>query len=92
MARPRIIDVDYSLFQQALRKAIDTGKRIDVSDKDRWLAWVRENQVKEAAFKSFAQGKFEGLEPVIIDGADEWRGYYLFSKQDEAALKWQRES
>jgi hypothetical protein len=92
MARPRIIDVDYSLFQQALRKAIDTGKRIDVSEKDRWLTWVRENQVKEAAFKSFAQGKFEGLVPVIIDGPDEWRGYYLFSTQDEACLKWQREA
>ncbi len=91
MARPRIIDVDYHLFQQVLRKATDTGQKIDVSDKDRWLAWVRENQVKEAAFRSFAQGKYQGLEPVIIDLTDEWRGYYLVSKQEEACLKWQRE-
>ncbi len=92
MARPRIIDVDYFQFRNALRKAIDSGQRIDVSQKDRWLAWVRENQVKEAAFKSFAQGKYDGLEPVIIDAADEWRGYYLFSTEEEACLKWQRES
>lgn len=90
MARPRIVDVDYFQFQRALRKAIDTGQRIDVSDKDRWLAWVRANHVKEAAFKSFAAGKYEGLSPVIIDAEDEWRGYYLFSTEEEACLKWER--
>ena len=91
MARPRIIDIDYFQFQAALRKATDTGQRIDVSQKDRWMAWVRENHVKEAAFKTFAQGKYEGLEPVIIDVSGEWRGYYLVSKQEEACLKWERD-
>lgn len=90
MARPKIIDVDYFQFQRALRRAIDTGERIDKSDKERWSAWVRENHIKEAAFKSFAKGMYEGLEPVIIDGEGEWRGYYLFSTDDEAVLKWQR--
>ena len=90
MARPRIVDVDYHQFLGALRKAIDTGQRIDASDKNRWLAWVRDNHVKEAAFRTFAQGKYEGLEPVIIDASDEWRGYYLVSKQEEACLKWER--
>lgn len=90
MARPRIVDVDYYLFQRALRKAIDSGLRIDKADKDRWLSWVRENHVKEAAFMTFGQGKYEGLEPVIIDGDSEWRGYYLFSIQEEACLKWDR--
>ena len=71
MARPRIVDVDYFQFQQALRKAIDSGQRIDVAEKDRWLSWVRENNIKEAAFKSFAQGKYQGLEPVIIDVSDD---------------------
>ena len=92
MARPRIVDVDYFLFQNALRKAIDTGQRIDIAEKDRWSAWVRANHVKEAAFKSFAQGKYQGLEPVIIDDKGEWSGYYLVSKQEEACLKWQREA
>lgn len=92
MARPRITDVDYFQFQRALRKAIDTGSRIDEAEKDRWLAWVRENHVKEAAFKSFAKGKYEGLEPVIIDEEGQWRGYYLVSTEEEACLKWDRES
>ena len=92
MARPRIVDVDYFQFQKALRRAIDTGQRIDVADKDRWLAWVRENRVKEAAFKTFGQGKYEGLEPVIIDADKAWHGYYLVSQQEEACLKWATES
>lgn len=91
MARPRIVDVDYFQFLQALRKAADNGQRIDASQRDRWLAWVRENHVKEAAFKTFAQGKYEGLEPVIIDANGEWHGYYLVSKQEEACLKWERQ-
>jgi hypothetical protein len=36
---------------------------------------------------------YEGLEPVIIDGEAgfEWRGYYLFSADEEAVLKWVRD-
>ena len=67
MARPRIVEKDYYQFQQALRKAIDNGTRIDVSEKGRWKAWVKEHSIKEASFKSFGAGMYEGLEPVIID-------------------------
>lgn len=90
MARPSIVDIDYFQFQRALRRAIDSGNRIDRSDTDRWSKWVRENHVKEAAFRSFAQGRYEGLEPVIIDDDSDWAGYYLFSTDEEAVLKWER--
>jgi hypothetical protein len=90
MARPTIVDVDYYRFQTALRRAVDSGERIDRSDKKRWSDWVRENHIKEGAFRSFANGKYQGLEPVIIDNSGEWRGYYLFSVEEEACLKWQR--
>jgi hypothetical protein len=92
MTRPRIVEVDYFRFQQALRRAIDSGERIDRSDKGRWSDWVRQHRVKEAAFKSFGEGKFEDLEPVIIDGEGDWRGYYLVSKTEEACLKWERDA
>jgi hypothetical protein len=92
MARPTIVDVDYYQFQAALRRAIDTGERIDRTDKKRWADWVRENHIKEGAFRSFANGKYQGLEPVIIDNNGEWRGYYLFSVEEEACLKWERSS
>ena len=91
MARPKIVDLDYFLFQKALRLAIDKGARIDRADKQRWSTWVRENHVKEAAFRSFSAKMYEGLEPVIIDNDTEWRGYYLFSTDEEAVLKWVRE-
>ena len=90
MARPTIVEKEYFLFQKALRSAIDSGQRIDVADKKHWKAWVRENQIKEAAFKSFGNGMYEGLEPVIIDTDDDWRGYYLVSTDEEACLKWSR--
>ena len=93
MARPKIVDLDYFQFQKALRRAIDTGSRIDRAEKDRWHKWVRENRVKEAAFLSFSKRMYEGLEPVIIDGEpdDKWRGYYLYSADEEAVLKWVRD-
>ena len=93
MARPKIVDLDYFQFQKALRRAIDTGARIDKSEKERWHNWVRENQIKEAAFRSFSKRIYENLEAVIIDGEpdDKWRGYYLYSTDEEAVLKWVRE-
>jgi hypothetical protein len=93
MARPKIEDLDYFQFQKALRRAIDDGSRIDRAEKERWSTWVRDNHIKEAAFRSFSKRMYEGLEPVIIDGeADfKWRGYYLYSTDEEAVLKWVRE-
>jgi hypothetical protein len=90
MARPSIVDIDYHRFRVALRAATNAGQRIERSHKKRWDDWVRENHIKEGAFKSFANGKYQGLEPVIIDNNDEWRGYYLFSEEEEACLKWER--
>ncbi len=93
MARPKIVDLDYFQFQKALRRAIDSGSRIDRSEKDRWSKWVRDNRIKEAAFESFSKRIYEGLEPVIIDGDpdEKWRGYYRYSTDEEAVLKWVRE-
>lgn len=91
MARPRIVEKDYYQFQKALRRAVDTGTRIDVSDKKRWKEWVKEHRIKEASFKSFGAGMYEGLEPVIISQDDEWAGYYMFSAAEEVVLTWVRD-
>jgi len=91
MARPTIVEKDYYQFQKALRRAIDTGNRIDVSEKERWKEWVKEHRVKEASFKSFGAGMYEGLEPVIINQDDQWGGYYMFSKDEEVVLTWVRD-
>lgn len=91
MARPRIVEKDYYQFQQALRRAVDKGNRIDASEKERWKAWVKEHHIKEASFKSFGAGMYDGLEPVIIDQDDEWGGYYMYSTDEEVVLTWVRD-
>jgi hypothetical protein len=91
MARPRIVEKDYYQFQQALRRAVDSGSRIDVSEKPRWKEWVKTHRIKEASFKSFGAGMYEGLEPVIIDQDDDWGGYYMFSTAEEVVLTWVRD-
>lgn len=91
MARPKIVEKDYYQFQQALRRAVDNGKRIDASEKDRWRTWVKEHRIKEASFKSFGAGLYEGLQPVIIDNDDDWGGYYMYSTDEEVVLTWVRD-
>jgi hypothetical protein len=90
MSRPSIQDIDYHEFLTALRKAVDDGSRIDVSERQRWTEWVKKHRVREAAFKSMGGGRFEGLQPVIIDNDGKWGGYYLHSSEEEACLKWYR--
>ncbi len=91
MSRPRIVEQNYFEFQAALRAASDKGERIEPRDKDRWKAFVAENKIQEAAFKSLAEKKFEGVKPVIIDNDSAWGGYYLYTTSEEACLKWVRE-
>lgn len=91
MARPKIVERDYYLFRQALRDAVDSGKRIDKTQKQAWKDWVKSHRIKEAAFKSFGKGMYEGLEPVIIDSDGDWGGYFLYSEIEEACLTWVRD-
>lgn len=89
MAKPRIHAVDYFDFQVALRKAIDTGHRIDKTDKERWGEYVRKNSVPEAAMAKRGAGLLVGgrAEVVIINDNGEWEGYYVYSTLDQACLK-----
>ena len=52
---------------------------------------MREHKIQEAAFMSLAGKKYEGMQPVIIDNDGPWRGYYLYTTDEEAVLKWVRE-
>jgi hypothetical protein len=85
---PRIVQVNYHEFLAALRRAGDVGARIDPTERQRWSDWVRANDVKEAAFRTVGSNQFEGLVPVIIDDGSDWTGYFLYSRRDEACLRW----
>ena len=90
MSQIQIVEQNYFEFTAALRSAADKGTRIEPRDKDRWKKFVRENRIQEAAFRSLAEKKYDGIQPVIIDDDGPWGGYYLYTTSEEACLKWVR--
>ncbi|HEY5810853.1 MAG TPA: hypothetical protein VIT67_22975 [Povalibacter sp.] len=90
MSRPTVVEVNFQEFKRAVDSAIAAGTRILPREKDRWEQYVATNQVRELNFQAYARGKYEKLEPVIIDAGPPWGGYYLWSASEEVALRWQR--
>ena len=91
MSQVRIVEQNYFEFTVALRTATDSGNKLEPRDKDAWKQYVRENHVQEAAFKSLANKKYEGMTPVVIADGSDWQGYYMYTTSEEAVLKWVRE-
>ena len=91
MSQVRIVEQNYFEFTNALRSASDRGNKLEPSAKTEWKAWVTEHRIQEAAFKSLADKKYEGMTPVIIDEDGPWQGYYMYTTDEEAVLKWVRE-
>jgi hypothetical protein len=87
MPRAKVVEYDYYQFLQLLRRASDTGRRIDKSDGARWAQYVRDKQVNEVAATAIARQKFERAEPVILDEGRDTDGLYFFSKDEEACLR-----
>ena len=92
MSQVRIVDQNYFEFFNALRAASDKGNKIEPRDKENWKAWVNEHRIQEAAFKSLADKKYEGMTPVIINEDGPWGGYYMYTTDEEAVLKWVRDN
>ena len=91
MSQVRIVEQNYFEFTVALRTATDSGNKLEPRDKDAWKQYVRENHVQEAAFRSLADKKYEGMTPVVIADGGEWQGYYMYTTSEEAVLKWVRD-
>jgi hypothetical protein len=90
MSRPIVEELNFTEFRRALDRAALAGTRIQPREKERWQEYVRRNAVRELNFQAFAAGKYEGLEPVIIDDTTEWGGYFLWSAMEEVVLRWRR--
>ena len=88
MSRPTIVEQNFFEFKAALRASTDAGTRIEMAEKDRWKAWVREHKIQEAAFRSMAAQKFDEPVAVIIDDDSDWSGYYLYTPTEEICLRW----
>jgi len=87
--KPRIYSVNYYDFMTALRKASNAGQRIEKTEKQRWLKYVRSHNVPEAAMSKSADSKGVGgrVEYVIITDNEDWEGYYVYSQEDEFCVK-----
>ncbi|MBN7821658.1 hypothetical protein KJY73_09980 [Bowmanella sp. Y26] len=90
MGQPSIVEVDYHVLVGKLKQAADTGCLIERTDKDKWKAYVEENQIRETSLIAFGKVKFSrgAPVPVAIVMAGEWAGCYVYSDKDEAALKY----
>ena len=90
MGQPSIVEVDYHAFLVVLRRATDSNKKIEPSDKERWAQFVRQHNVPEAGMAvKAASGAMSGkTKAVIITGAGKSDGYYIYSKDDVFCLKY----
>jgi hypothetical protein len=86
MARGKVEEFDYYEFMKLLRRATDTGARIEKSD-PRWAEYVKTHNINEVAATAIAKQKFESSVPVILAEGKDTDGLYFHSKNEEACLK-----
>lgn len=86
MARGKVVEFDYYQFVKLLRRASDSGQRIDKSD-PRWAEYVKSHGINEVASTAIARQKFESAVPVIIAEGKDTDGLYFHSKNEEACLR-----
>lgn len=88
MGRPKIVEANYYDFIARLTRATNARQRLEQTDQPAWDEYVARHQVNEVAMRSWGDSKFENTVPVIIADGSTWDGYYVYSKTDEACLKW----
>lgn len=86
MARARVVDFDYYRFLQILRRATNTGARIEKSE-TRWSDYITRHGINEVAAAAIARQKFEDATAVIIDEGGDSDGLYFYSKNEEGCLR-----
>ncbi len=88
MKRAKLVEVHYYDFVNKLQRATDVGGKIEPKDKTTWANYINEYDIKEAAFLRAGAAKFSNVTPVIINHGGDWDGIYIYSKDEEACLKW----
>jgi hypothetical protein len=86
---PRVKEVEFWSFLDALRAASDNHQKIEPKDKDAWKAYLKAHRMSEPMLEEFAKARFMEYQKVIIKADSEWDGFYIYSVDDEGALKWQ---
>jgi hypothetical protein len=86
VARAKVVDFDYYQFLGLLRRATDSGTRIEKGDA-RWAPYVKSHGINEVAASSIARQKFEAAVAVILDEGKATDGLYFYSKNEEACVR-----
>jgi hypothetical protein len=86
MARSKVVEIDYYQFMNLLRRATDTGKRIDKTD-PRWKETIQAQGINEVAASAIARQKFETVVPVILSEGKDTDGLYFYSANEEGCLR-----
>jgi len=91
MAQPRIVEVDYYTFQAKLKAAAAAGARIERTDGDRWLEYIKGRNVNLYSIQAWAKVRFTGgdIRLAIIDAGGHWDGVYAWCEEDERAARWE---
>lgn len=85
----RIREVEFWAFKDALGRAQDTNRKLEPIDKDDWKAWLKSNRMSEPMMEQFAKARFISFNKVIILGDPDWEGFYMYSDDDEGAIRWE---
>lgn len=86
---PRIREVEFWGFKDALQRASDTGRKIEPVDKDSWRNYLRKHRMSEAMMEEFAKARFMAFKKVVVLEDPEWGGFYSYSDDDEGAIRWE---
>jgi hypothetical protein len=86
MARAKVVEFDYYQFLNLMRRAANSGNRIDKADA-RWVEFITTHAINEVAATAIARQKFENVVPVIVSEGKETDGLYFYSKTEEGCLR-----
>ena len=90
MPRATIVEVDFYALMEKMRNMAGAGCVIEKLDAARWAAYVAEHDVKETSLLAHGKTRFTAGKPRLValaSGTDGWDGCYVYSKEDEVALK-----
>lgn len=87
MARAKVVDVDYYVFQGLLQRATDSGTRLEPGDGARWTTYIKEHDINLVAASAIARQRFESAQPVILAEGKDTDGLYFIARNEEGALR-----
>jgi len=91
MGRARVVEVDYYQLVENMKQASNARGLIEKTDKEKWKAYIAENKIQDIKLEAFGKVKFMAGKPrfAAIATGGNWDGCYVYSHEDEAALKWE---